>query len=116
MPCRAQTTEAGIESGSKRFPAALPALTSRGFRSATVMRESVEIIRGALSGEAFRYVGKSYAADIPPLRPEAHVSREKLPLYFGATGPVLQRMAGEMQDFRLGQIAKNRSERCLPAR
>jgi 5,10-methylenetetrahydromethanopterin reductase len=65
---------------------------------ATVMRESVQIIRGALSGEAFRFVGKSYAADIPPLRPEAHVSRETLPLYFGATGPVLQRMAGEIAD------------------
>jgi 5,10-methylenetetrahydromethanopterin reductase len=65
---------------------------------ATVMRESTEIIRGALSGEAFRYAGKSFDADIPPLRPDAHVSRERLPLYFGATGPVLQRMAGEIAD------------------
>src|SRR5436190_15949345 len=32
---------------------------------ATVMRESIEIVRGVLGGEAFQYRGKVFAADVP---------------------------------------------------
>src|SRR6202521_3957539 len=35
---------------------------------ATVMRESVEIIKGVLEGEAFQYEGKVFQAGVPPLR------------------------------------------------
>jgi 5,10-methylenetetrahydromethanopterin reductase len=65
---------------------------------AKVMRESIDIIRGALSGEEFHYEGKAFSAEIPALRPDAHVPRDPLPLYLGATGPVLQRMAGARTD------------------
>ena len=34
---------------------------------ATVMRESIEVIRGVLSGNAFEYQGKVFAASVPPL-------------------------------------------------
>ena len=65
---------------------------------ATVMRESVEIIRGALDGKAFRYEGKVFAADVPGLREDAEVARVRTPIYFAATGPVLQKLAGSHTD------------------
>ena len=36
---------------------------------ATVMRESIDIIKGVLAGNAFEYAGKVFAANVPPLRP-----------------------------------------------
>ena len=65
---------------------------------ATVMKESIDIIRGALAGEEFNYEGKAFAAQIPALREDAHVSRSPVPIYIGATGPVLQKMAGSHSD------------------
>jgi 5,10-methylenetetrahydromethanopterin reductase len=65
---------------------------------ATVMRESIEIIRGTLSGEAFGYRGKVFSANIPPLKPDAHTAREIPPIYIAATGPVLQKMSGSVGD------------------
>ena len=65
---------------------------------ATVMRESIEIIRGVLGGESLRYRGKVFAAEVPPLKPDAHTRRGVPPIYVAATGPVLQRMSGAMGD------------------
>lgn len=65
---------------------------------ATVMRESIEIIRGVLQGEAFDYRGKVFAANVPPLKPEAHTPRGVPPIYVAATGPVLQKMSGSIGD------------------
>jgi 5,10-methylenetetrahydromethanopterin reductase len=65
---------------------------------ATVMRESLEIIRGTLDGGAFRYDGKVFSADVPALRSDAHVARVRTPMYFAGTGPVLQRLAGSHTD------------------
>jgi 5,10-methylenetetrahydromethanopterin reductase len=65
---------------------------------ATVMRESLEIIRGALDGGAFRYDGKIFSSEVPALRDDAHVPRVHTPMYFAGTGPVLQRMAGSHTD------------------
>src|ERR1700691_2436043 len=48
---------------------------------ATVMRESIEIIRGVLKGEAFDYHGKVFTASVPALKPEAQVAREVSPSY-----------------------------------
>jgi 5,10-methylenetetrahydromethanopterin reductase len=61
---------------------------------ATVMRESIEIIKAMLSGEEVKYEGKAFQAFAPALRPDAHVPRWQPPIYIGATGPVLQRLAG----------------------
>jgi len=65
---------------------------------ATVMKESIDIVRGALGGGEFNYEGKAFSAQIPALRPDAHVSRAQVPLYIGATGPVLQKLAGSYSD------------------
>jgi len=65
---------------------------------ASVMRESIEVIRGVLGGEGFEYKGKVFAASVPPLKKEAHTPRGVPPIYIAATGPVLQRMSGSVGD------------------
>jgi 5,10-methylenetetrahydromethanopterin reductase len=65
---------------------------------ATVMRESIDIIRAMLSGEEVKYEGKAYQAFAPALKKDAHAARYKTPIYVGATGPVLQRLAGAHSD------------------
>jgi 5,10-methylenetetrahydromethanopterin reductase len=65
---------------------------------ATVMRESIEVVRGVLSGEAFRYQGKVFAADVPALKSDAHAPRGIPPMYVAGTGPVMQRMSGAISD------------------
>ena len=63
---------------------------------ASVMRESIEIIRGVLQGDAFEYKGKAFAASVPPLKADAHTPRGVPPIYIAATGPVLQKMSGSL--------------------
>src|SRR3974377_760244 len=65
---------------------------------ATVMRESIEVIRGVLKGEAFDYAGKVFQASVPPLKADAHTPRTVPPVYVAGTGPVLQKMAGSVGD------------------
>ncbi len=65
---------------------------------ATVMRESIEVIRGVLEGNAFEYQGKVFAASVPPLRPEAHTPRGVPPIYVAGTGMVMQKLAGSSSD------------------
>lgn len=65
---------------------------------ATVMRESIDIVRAMLSGEEVKYEGKAYQAFAPALKKDAHAARYKTPIYIGATGPVLQRLAGAHSD------------------
>jgi 5,10-methylenetetrahydromethanopterin reductase len=65
---------------------------------ATVMRESIDIVRGVLQGEAFQYRGKVFATDVPPLKADAHAPRGIPPIYVAGTGPVLQKMAGSVAD------------------
>ena len=65
---------------------------------ATVMHESIDIIRGVLTGEPFDYQGKVFAASVPPLKSEAHTPRTLPPIYVAGTGPVMQKMAGSISD------------------
>ncbi len=65
---------------------------------ATVMRESIDIVKGALAGEAFEYAGKVFAANVPPLKRDAHTPRGIPPIYVAGTGPVLQRISGVVGD------------------
>ena len=58
------------------------------------MRECIDIVRAALSGIPLDYNGEVFSAQLPKLDDDAHVSRHEVPIYIGATGPVLQRMAG----------------------
>src|SRR6266403_1826703 len=65
---------------------------------ATLMRESIEIIRGMLKGDAFEYQGKVFAANVPALKPDAHTSRTIPPVYVAGTGPAMQRLGGSLGD------------------
>jgi 5,10-methylenetetrahydromethanopterin reductase len=65
---------------------------------ATVMRESIDIIKGVLKGDAFEYQGKVFAASVPLLKSDAHSPRGIPPIYVAGTGPVLQRSSGVIGD------------------
>jgi len=65
---------------------------------ATVMRESIEVVKGVLNGGAFQYEGKVFQASVPPLRPDAHTPHGIPPIYVAGTGPVLQKMSGVVGD------------------
>jgi len=65
---------------------------------ATVMRESIDIIKGVLKGDAFEYRGKVFAASVPALKSDAHTPRCIPPIYVAGTGPVLQRSSGVIGD------------------
>jgi 5,10-methylenetetrahydromethanopterin reductase len=62
------------------------------------MRDAVAIVRGVLSGEAFRYDGETWSADVPALQPEADAPRRVPPVYVAATAPKMQALAGEIAD------------------
>jgi 5,10-methylenetetrahydromethanopterin reductase len=65
---------------------------------ATVMKESIDVVKGVMSGEAFQYKGKAFSADVPPLKAEAHTPRGIPPIYVAGTGPVLQKNSGVYGD------------------
>lgn len=62
------------------------------------MRDSVEIVRGILSGRRFEYDGKVFGADIPALSPEAHAPAWEVPVYVAGTAPLMQQLGGEIGD------------------
>src|SRR2546430_1999736 len=53
---------------------------------ATVMRESIDIVRGVLAGGAFEYQGRIFAASVPPLRDDAHTPSSVPRIYVAGTG------------------------------
>src|SRR5258708_35089790 len=53
---------------------------------ATVMRESVEVIKGVLKGDTLEYHCKVSTASVPPLKADAHTSRKVPPVYVAGTG------------------------------
>src|SRR3984957_4103467 len=65
---------------------------------ATVMRESIEIVRGVLKGEAFEYHGKVFHASVPTLKSDAHVTRALPSIYVAGTGPAMQKLGGSLGD------------------
>ncbi|MGA2423654.1 MAG: LLM class flavin-dependent oxidoreductase, partial [Terriglobales bacterium] len=67
---------------------------------ATVMRESIEIVRGVLQGDKFDYRGKVFTASVPALKPDAHISslRKVPPVYVAGTGLAMQRLGGSLGD------------------
>src|SRR3954447_4343563 len=62
------------------------------------MRDSVAIVRGALSGERFEYEGKVFSADLPAIQAEAHAPDWSVPVYVAATAPQMQQLGGEIGD------------------
>jgi 5,10-methylenetetrahydromethanopterin reductase len=67
-------------------------------RPYTAVREAIEIVREALSGETVSYQGREFVAEIPPLKTDADAPRWRVPLYIAGTGPRLQRASGEIAD------------------
>jgi 5,10-methylenetetrahydromethanopterin reductase len=51
-----------------------------------------------LAGDALDYHGKAFDASAPALQSDAQVSRARVPIYVGATGPALQKLAGSHSD------------------
>ncbi len=72
--------------------------SGKGAGPATVIHECIDIIRAMLAGDEVRYQGKAYSAYAPPLKSDAYASRSQVPIYIGATGPVLQRLSGSHAD------------------
>ncbi len=70
----------------------------RSARPYTAVREAVEIVRAALSGEAVDYDGEEFSAHIPLLPADAEAPRWQVPIYVAGTGPRLQQAAGELAD------------------
>src|SRR5207344_1536404 len=62
------------------------------------MRDSVAIVRGALSGKRFEYDGKVFSADLPAMSPEADAPDWEVPVYVAATAPLMQQLGGEIGD------------------
>jgi 5,10-methylenetetrahydromethanopterin reductase len=62
------------------------------------IRDSVNIVRGVLEGGAFEYEGKAFDASIPALSDQAESPRDGVPMYIAGTGPLMQKLAGEIGD------------------
>jgi 5,10-methylenetetrahydromethanopterin reductase len=62
------------------------------------MRDSVAIVRGALSGKRFEYDGKVFSADLPAVQAEAHAPDWDVPVYVAATAPQMQQLGGQIGD------------------
>jgi 5,10-methylenetetrahydromethanopterin reductase len=62
------------------------------------MRDAVEIVRGVLGGDEFRYDGDTWSADVPALQGGAETPRDVPPVYVAATAPKMQALAGEIAD------------------
>ncbi|HEY1236104.1 MAG TPA: LLM class flavin-dependent oxidoreductase [Candidatus Binatia bacterium] len=71
------------------------ALDSRG--TLQLVKESIEIIRGFLGGEQFQYHGNRFKIASPGSRLDFEPSG-KVPVYVGATGPEMLRLAGQCAD------------------
>jgi 5,10-methylenetetrahydromethanopterin reductase len=63
-----------------------------------VHRESMEIMRKVWSGEQYSYQGQFYESSMPAYDRVADGLRTDIPIYVGATGPFMQRLAGSESD------------------
>ena len=61
-------------------------------------RESVEMIRGIVSGEQFKYDGELYRCNMPAVDRKGRGLRTHIPVYIGATGPMMQKLTGKIGD------------------
>ena len=62
-----------------------------------VVKESIDIIRGFFSGEQFQYDGGRFKIASPGSQLDLE-RRGKIPVYVGATGPEMLRLAGQYAD------------------
>ena len=62
-----------------------------------LVKESIEIIKGILSGKLFQYEGSKFKIPPPGSRLDLDACGD-LPVYVGATGPAMLRLAGQYAD------------------
>ena len=62
-----------------------------------LVRESIEIVKGILSGELFQYEGRNFKIAPPGSRLDLEACAS-LPVYLGATGPATLKLAGQYAD------------------
>jgi 5,10-methylenetetrahydromethanopterin reductase len=62
-----------------------------------LVKESIEIIKGILSGKLFQYEGSRFKIPPPGSRLDLDACGD-LPVYVGATGPAMLRLAGQYAD------------------
>lgn len=60
--------------------------------------ESIDMIRGIASGNAFAYDGELFNCDMPAVDRKGRGLRTRIPIYIGATGPYMQKLAGKIAD------------------
>ncbi len=63
-----------------------------------VHRESIDIFRRVVKGEAFSYKGEIFSSAMPAIAENRRLHRSSIPVYIGGTGPFMQRLAGEIAD------------------
>ncbi|MCU7891668.1 MAG: LLM class flavin-dependent oxidoreductase [Candidatus Thiodiazotropha sp. (ex Ustalcina ferruginea)] len=63
-----------------------------------VHRESIEIMRKVWSGEQYEYEGKLFKSSMPEYDRTGDGLRTDIPIYVGATGPFMQKLAGKESD------------------
>jgi len=73
-------------------------LDMKKFSPVKTHRESIEMIRGIAGGEAFAYDGELFKCDMPAVDREGRGLRTDIPVYIGATGPLMQKLAGKISD------------------
>jgi alkanesulfonate monooxygenase SsuD/methylene tetrahydromethanopterin reductase-like flavin-dependent oxidoreductase (luciferase family) len=68
------------------------------FTPVSTHRESIEMIRGIQSGKAFAYDGDLFKCDMPAVDRKGRGLRTNIPIYIGATGPLMQKLTGKIAD------------------
>jgi 5,10-methylenetetrahydromethanopterin reductase len=63
-----------------------------------VHQESIDIMRKVFSGEAYSYKGDIYESSMPAYDRKGDGLRTEIPIYVGATGPFMQKLAGRSSD------------------
>ncbi len=63
-----------------------------------VHQESIDIMRKIFTGEEYSYEGKYFKSSMPAYDRAADGLRTEIPIYVGATGPFMQRLAGRSSD------------------
>ena len=68
------------------------------FTAVKTHHEAIAMIRGVGTGEPFTYDGELFRCDMPGLDRKGRGLRTDVPVYIGATGPYMQRLAGKISD------------------
>lgn len=73
-------------------------LDMKKFTPVKTHRESIEMFRGIQSGKEFAYDGELFKCDMPAVDRKGKGLRTEIPVYIGATGPFMQKLAGKIAD------------------